>query len=604
MKWKLTSLFIILICWNPNVLAATTLEDGINDPILRKAWELVKTGHPTESLQKISGYQPNLETKVYYHFIYGRALERAQKPLEAIEHYRSAYFDAPPGELKELALLERANGYCRIGNYYEAKLTYSLFLTSYPHTKHLEKANMGMAQSLVAIGQLPKALQYYEKAGDGLEAIFGRANILHRLGRVKEAHEFYLKGISRDKVFFLNSEELIFYYGENLQQMGKDQEALPYLSAEIKSPVFKKKADLALGLIAMKTGKMDEAKKYYNSALTSSDRQTKQEALFHLAETQMGAGRKNEARQGFQEYLLKYPTGKAAEEILLKLARMDMEDAQFEKASKWIVKLVLGFPSKKEVLSEMEGFLLKMKDKDPVQMVSLWKAAGKKLLDVSREPFLLVMSEALKGTGKPFFELHQWLATNGSEKVKIRSLIALTKYRVETGNLDSALAGLKFLKNSKGKVSEDEILRLEAHILHSQGDYGPACERLLSLKKIIPQDLPLLEDTLTSAKDINKALEFYEKNLLHLGGNSNNYIKIADLFFEKGKKKEALQYYQKALEKDPLNEWGLFRAGSLMDGEEAQKMLGRIKTGNSLLGKLARISLKEKEVQRKIGETF
>ncbi|MBA4393397.1 MAG: hypothetical protein C0407_07575, partial [Desulfobacca sp.] len=143
-----------------------------------------------------------------------------------------------------------------------------------------------------------------------------------------------------------------------------------------------------------------------------------------------------------------------------------------------------------------------------------------------------------------------------------------------------------------------------AHLLHGQGDYGAACDRLLSLKKVILQDLPLLEDTLTSAKDINKALVFFEKNIIQLGGNSNSYLKLADHFYEKGNKNKALQYYQKALEKDPLNEWGLFRAGSLMVGEDAQKMFERIKNGNSLLGKLARISLKEKEVQRKIGEIF
>ncbi|MBA4394625.1 MAG: hypothetical protein C0407_13825, partial [Desulfobacca sp.] len=73
-----------------------------------------------------------------------------------------------------------------------------------------------MGQSLVAIGQLPTALQYYEKAGDGLEAIFEKANILHRLGRVKEAQALYVKGISKDEAYFLSSEELVFYYGENL----------------------------------------------------------------------------------------------------------------------------------------------------------------------------------------------------------------------------------------------------------------------------------------------------------------------------------------------------------------------------------------------------
>jgi tetratricopeptide (TPR) repeat protein len=135
-------------------------------------------------------------------------------------------------------------------------------------------------------------------------------------------------------------------------------------------------------------------------------------------------------------------------------------------------------------------------------------------------------------------------------------------------------------------------------------DYGMASERLLALKKMDTKDLSLLGDTLTSVRDGNKALAVFEKNLLRLGGNSDAYIKLADGLYEKGKKKEALQYYQKALENDPLNEWALYRAGSLMAGVEAQKMLGRIKNENSLLGKFAKSSLKEIEIQKKIGESF
>jgi tetratricopeptide (TPR) repeat protein len=215
------------------------------------------------------------------------------------------------------------------------------------------------------------------------------------------------------------------------------------------------------------------------------------------------------------------------------------------------------------------------------------------------------MAEALKGKERPYIELHRWLAKNGSEKVKIQSSIALVRYYVDTGNLGSALEGIRSLKALRVfKTPEDEILRLEARILHAKMDYGTASERLLSLKKMEANDLPLLQDTLLSAGNVNKALAVFEKNLLRLGGNSNAYLKLADVYFEKGKKKEALQYYQKALENDPLNEWALYRTGSLMSGEEAQKMLGRIKSENSLLGKFAKSGLKEMEIQKKMGESF
>ncbi len=116
--------------------------------------------------------------------------------------------------------------------------------------------------------------------------------------------------------------------------------------------------------------------------------------------------------------------------------------------------------------------------------------------------------------------------------------------------------------------------------------------------------LSLLQDALLSARNVTAALTVFEKNLLKLGGNSQAYIKLADVYQEQGKNKEALQYYQKALETDPLNEWALLRAGSLMAGEDARKMLGRIKNENSLLGKFSKARIKEIEIQQAIGDSL
>ncbi len=600
MRKHLVFILITLIFSIPASLPARSLEEGIIDPGLQKSWALIKANRPAEAIQFLAAYRPASETRGYYHFCYGRALEKVQKPLEAIEHYRMAYLLAPQGELKELALLERAEGYHRIKNYYEAKTVYKIFLTQFNQSKYLGKAHLGAAQTLSALGLLPESLENYEKAGKGQDAIFGRANILHRLGRLKEADAAYSEGVSMGKKYLMQSGEALFYYGENLHQMGRDQESLQYLVLSLKDPVFKNKSEVALGRVALEARKFDEAQKYLKSALTSSDPKLGQEALFHLAEAQSGAGKNLEARQTLQEYRWKYPNGKKSEEVLIKLAKLDMQGERFEQAGGWIKALGLRSSLNKETLTELEGFFLKIKDKDPNQIASLWASIGKKLLQTSREPFLLVMAESLKGTGK--LELLQWLAKNGAEKVKIQSLIALVQYYVEAGNQDLALEGLKALRNHK--VTGDQILRLEARILHARMEYRAASERILSLKKMESQDLPLFEDTLSSAKDVTKALAVFEKNLRRLDGNANIYIQLADLLYGQGKKKEALTYYQKALEKDPLNEWALYRAGTLSPGEEAERMLGRIKASNSILSKLARASLREKEVQRKMGEHY
>jgi tetratricopeptide (TPR) repeat protein len=602
MKLNPAILLITIGCWLPGILSAMTIEEGIVAPALRKAWELTKANRPADALRSFSEKNTGLPGDIYYHFVFGRALEAVKKSGEAMEHYRSAYFQAPAGELKELTFLERGEAFLRIHNYYESKTVFSLFLKNFNKSNQGTRANLGLAQCFAGIGHLPEALAYYEKAGEGPAAVFGKANILHRLGRLEEAHQFYLKGFTGDKSYFLNSPEHIFYYGENLQQLGKDQEAVQYLTSMNGDQVYKKKADLVLGRMAFKTRNFEEAQKLFSSALSASDIPTRQDALFCLAETLLGAGKKIEARQKLQEYWTKYPAGKAYEEVLIKLGRLDQEEGRFEQANGWIKELSFRSPLKEKTLTELEWFFLQLKEKDPSRLVFLWKFIGSKLLNISREPFLLIMSAALKGKGKPYIELQQWLAKNGSEAVKIQSLIALTQAQLETGNLREAMEGIRLLKSLK--AAGDEILRLEARVCHAGMDYKAASERLLSIKKMEVGDISLLQDTFSSARDVDKALAFFKKNLLKLGGNSPAYIKLADFFLEKGKKEEALQWYQKALENDPLNEWALYRAGSLMAGEEGQKMLGRIKSGNSLLGKFARAGLKEIEIQRKIGDSW
>src|SRR4030042_234935 len=367
MKWNLAFIIIHLAFWVPGFLPALTIEEGITDPSLKKAWEMVKSNHPSDALQILPEYKSDSKTSIYFHFIYGRALERLNSPFEALEHYRSAFFNAPSEELKALSLLERAEGYLRIKYYYEAKTVFSIFLKNFNQFKYSSRANLGMAQSLAGIGLLPEALFYSEKAGEEVEAVFGKANILHRLGRLKEAHETYLKGISEDKLYFLNSEELLFYYGKNLQQMGNDQESVSYLnSKKIVDPILKKKADLALGLIALKARKYAEAQNFFYSALSSLDACTKQEAIFRLAEAHLGAGNKREARQKLQEYRLKYPAGKEYEDSLLRLGKLELEEDRSAQAVGWLKELDLRSSLKRETLTELERVFLRLREKDPL----------------------------------------------------------------------------------------------------------------------------------------------------------------------------------------------------------------------------------------------
>jgi tetratricopeptide (TPR) repeat protein len=586
----------------PGLLPALILEEGIKEPRLRQAWQAVKKNQPIESLPFLSSIPRDPGNRVYYHLIYGYALEKMNKPSEAMEQFRWAYLNAPPGEMKEMALLERADGYFRISNFYEAKMTYGLFLKEYTQSRYGERANLGMAKSLIRIGMFPEALAYYDRSGHRGEVAIGKANLLQQLGRTKEAQEWYQKGISLDKTLFMGAEENLLGYGENLQQLGKDQEAQQYLSLNYKNPTLKIKADFNLGLISLKSKKWDEAQKYFQSALSGTDRKVRKEALFYLAESQWGAGKKQEAYKLYLEYRQTYSAEPINETVFFKLAKGDLEEGRWEKAAGRIKESVFRSKFNKENGSEIEGLISQLKHQAPEMISPLWKAVAPKFLPVASEPFLVSLAEGFKKDEIAYFEILRWLSQHGSEKTKQKSIVNLAFFQIGRGNLNEAMGTLKLM--GKGKVSKDEMLRLEARMYYAKKDYPSAVERFLALKKIESEDLPLLEETLSSARNMDRALAVFERALLQQEGNSSNYIKMADILYEKGKKKEALSYYQKALEKDPLNEWALLRSGLILSGEEGQKKLGAIKNDSSLIGKLAKASLREKSAALKLEEIY
>ncbi|MEW6184202.1 MAG: tetratricopeptide repeat protein [Thermodesulfobacteriota bacterium] len=585
---------------HPFHLSASGLEEGMVSPHLQKAWAFLEAERPHKALDCLSRGKTDPGQAPYYFFIRGRAWEKLSHPTQALADYRSAYFHAPSDTLKALALLERAEAYFRFKNFHEAKMVYSLFFSHFGMSAHLSRAHLGMANSLTALNILDKALGHYEQAGETAATFLGKAVVLHRLGRFQEAHDYFVKGTSLSKALFDQNPEFLFAFGENLLELGRDKEALDYLTSKRLDPVYKKKGELVMGRMALQAGNYLEAQKFFESALTSSDPSTKQQALYLLAETYVTTRKTAQARQALWEYWSKYPGGRHYESVLLMLAKIDLAAGREERSSRWLKELGTRSHLQEKTLLELEGLLLHLKDKDPRLMGSLWNIMGKRFLQVSREPFLLLMAKALKGSGESFVRLHQWLAQNGSEPVRMQSRVALIRQQIESGRLEEASRALSSLKTTK--VPREEQLRLEAALLQARGDYRQVAKVLLSIKKVGPQDLSLLQESLALGGDIEQALPVIEKNINRLGGNSKIFSRLGDLYYTKGKAKEALNYYQKVLENDPLNEWALLRAGTLLKGEEARKLLGKIREENSLVGKFAKTGLRELELQKKMGD--
>jgi len=194
-----------------------------------------------------------------------------------------------------------------------------------------------------------------------------------------------------------------------------------------------------------------------------------------------------------------------------------------------------------------------------------------------------------------------WLLKNGSEETMIQSLEGLTDFYIEIGETKTARVYLERLKKEKGDT--DEILRKEAKLFYEERDFGSVTEKLMAIKKMKEEDLDLFMDTFMEAKDIEKAILFYQERLKESGGKADGYNKLAHVLEELHREDESLYYYRLALQRDPLNEWALYRVGSL-DEREGKEILKKIKGEDPLIQNLAGEIMRELDIKRRLSEVF
>jgi len=577
------------------ILWALSWEEMIPSPALNKAKQELLAGRAEEALALIQEARVPPQEVSFRHLLLGRAYEALHQPSTALIHYRTAYFHAPNEMIKALAYLERAETYYRMKNYDEAAIVYRLFLKNFSFPELMPRAHLGLARCLGRQGFSEEALAHFEKAGNEASALLGKAVVLHKWGRYSEAAEYFQKGMALDGDLFARTEEFLFYYGANLLELGQIKEAVPFLTSKLSDPFLKNLGDLYLGRAALKDRKFDQAERLSLSALTASEHRIRREALLLLAQTFLAAGKKEAARQAFFEFWSKYPMVKGYDGVLLALAELDLNAGKTEGASRFIRELGFYPRLPEDTLNTLQGLILKLKDKDPQRVAGVWQGVGRHFLLTAKEPFLLVMVEVLKDAGRLQSDLLKWLAQNGSEAVRRQSKVALVRLKIDQGQWKEAEEDLRSLAASK--IPKDEILRLQARLHQAQGDYVKAGRAILAVKKMETADLALLQESLQNGVEEEAVLRVLEKNAARLGGNATVFLRLADAYWIKGKRKEALQYYQKVLEFDPLNKWALLRVGNSTEGEEGKKMLAKLKEENSWEGRLAAAYLKEREIR-------
>lgn len=585
--------FIILLFAVLLPLTVYALDPGaelVTAEPLKKALSSLAENKPDEALRVLSEFRHDSSTIAQYYFVLGKAKNARQKPIEAVEHFGKAYQYAAPGELKEAALIERAETYVGLRYFYEARSSFNLFIKNYPASLMLNRAYQGLAKSLAETGSLKEALAYYEKSGSAPDLLLAKADTMHRLGMYQEAEKVYAALLVNNSSLVKGSDESVYYLGENYRLLGKTADAQVWLK-QVKTPLFKPRADLGLGMLALQQGKNDDAIKSFSSVLGTQDRESARQALLALADLELKAGKRAEARARLEEIRIKYPYGKVYEQSLLKLAQVLQQEGNYEKAGQSLGELALNSSVRKEALEDFVKLLTEVRAKDKDLFLKLWKAGGPLLLDASREKFLLDVADDLKGADKPYTDLMQYLAKHGTESAKTKSTAALSEYHFSRGELEKADAYLKKLKGMKGVA--EEMVRLEARIAYLRKDYKTASEKLLQLKKMLPADIQLLGDIVETTREYPRALARYEKAVRESGGDALSHARLGDILYDLGRRKEALAYYRLVITREPNNDWALYRIGSLSEGSEAEEALKKLSGQDPMLARLAEARLME-----------
>ncbi|GBD96507.1 MAG TPA: tetratricopeptide repeat protein [Nitrospirae bacterium] len=588
----------------------------------KKLWSRLTSGNPYGVLKELPSHKPgDAESMSAYHYMYGEAYSELKKYFPAIEHFRLAYIYASNEKLKELALLKRADLYQKIKFFYEARADYLVFIRDFPSSGYIERAHLGLARSLSALGLYKEALKHYEKAGKTPEALFGLANTLQRLGKTEDAKKAYDKAMLADKDYPLISPETYFLIGENMRLSGKITGARKQLSSIDFGP-FKDKASISLGLIAMEESDTEEAIRKFKSASRSGDAILKARALFNLSLAYIEEGRFEEAISSLEEIRHNYIDSSMYKDTLLLLSRLYREQGDFKLSVSLLMELVYGKEPPAETFKELEKVVLETSERskegngNEVEFVSLWNEVGPLLIDETREEFLVMVAQKLRYEGRPFLTLSSWLVEHGTYRAKVKAAVDLADYYAGIGNIGMSRKYISIanLANAVStakefKESKDDILRVEAKIKYAMGDQKAAFEKIRAIRKFRESDLEQLGNIISrisspDSKDMKEAVAFYEKKLNESVWDADYYIKLADILYLNNEKNRSLKYYRIAYQKNPADEWAAYRLGQGAGMPESKNMFSRLQEGDTMLSRLAKTRLFEMDLMNKVKEVY
>lgn len=584
--------------------------NNVTSQSLEKAMEYVQSGNSSEALRILSSYHPSSQDLSLYHYAYAKAYELSRRQYDSIAHFRLAYLYSKDDETKEQAFVERAEAYAKIGFHSEAALIFRIFLKNFPRSQRGERAFLGLADSLYRLGLFSEAKDAYERAGNSSRTLYGKANALHSMGKIKDAHEIYMAMLEKDRGYVESSQETLYNVGENLRLMGEVSTARIYFNSITASP-FKYRAFRSLGLIEFEEEHLDVAKKFFYSALQSPEKQLRRQVLLKLADIYIRQGRQDDAKSCLMEIRKQYPYGKDYDETLLMLSGLYKKEGNSKEATSLIKELVFRHQPDQRALNEFESLILEAEDKGREEFLNLWRAVGHWLLQPSRSQSILKIAKGLRNSGKPYLETCTWLSQYGSDEVKSESILLLADFYADLGDPVMAMKYLQ-IKGLAGK--KDDVLRITAKIHRANAEYQKAARTLLAVKELNQGDLVFLTDLLESLQNDQKTMGFFKSALNRTGAPPWVYIKLADILYEMGERADALHYYTIAASlqqkmtgiRTPDLQWALYRISVLAPNADAKNTIESIQKKNNTdtFNRFSGLLLKESNVSERMNGIF
>jgi tetratricopeptide (TPR) repeat protein len=131
----------------------------------------------------------------------------------------------------------------------------------------------------------------------------------------------------------------------------------------------------------------------------------------------------------------------------------------------------------------------------------------------------------------------------------------------------------------------------------------------MAIKKYEEGDLKQLGNIISGinkseSKELEEAIAFYEKILNESEWDADNYLRLADIMYTNNDRVKSLKYYKIAYQKNPDDEWTIYRMGRGIGTPGSKDMFSRLQKGDTTVSRLSKTRLMEMDLLNKVEEVY